>query len=145
MTEEFDRDLARCRADLNAARAGLLAVVTALSDADLDKAPRGHWTVRRVLEHTIWHEELYVRFVGHVRGQKGTEMADNTPSSVADAVERLTRSRNALLAGVDGVEEDLFYRLTKLGPEEYSILTMLENEANHEREHGAQVQQIVRG
>jgi uncharacterized damage-inducible protein DinB len=145
MSEEYDRDLARCRAELDTARRELLSVVTALKDENFEKAPRGQWPVRRILEHVIWHEEIYVRFISNIRGRQGSDMPDSTPSNAADAVERLAQSRQTLLAGVDGVDEELFYRLTRLGPEEYSILTMLENEANHEREHAAQISRTVHG
>ena len=40
---------------------------------------------------------------------------------------------------IDGIDEETFYRLGNLGYEEYSVLSMLENEANHEREHAAQI------
>ena len=136
MTTDFDRDLASSRANLDSARRELLAVISSLSDADLDPAPRGHWPVRRVLEHVIWHEQIYVRMIAHLRALPSPgDMPDNTPSSISDAVERLAASRHALLDGVAGVDEETFYKLGKMGYEEYSIFSMLENEANHEREH----------
>jgi len=144
MTTDFDRHRATVLDDLAAARRELLDVVNSLSDADLDREPRGQWPPRRVLEHVIWHEEIYVRMAAHVRGATGPgEMPDNTPSSVADAIERLAASRARLLAGIEGVDEETFYKLARMGYEEYSIYSMLENEANHEREHAAQIRKTL--
>jgi hypothetical protein len=38
------------------------------------------------------------------------------------------------------VDEDHFYALRTVSHEEYSILSLLENVANHDREHAAQVE-----
>ena len=144
MTSEFERELASSRADLDAARRELLDALPPLSDADLDRAPRGQWPVRRVLEHVIWHEQVYVRMAAHMRGQPSTgDMGDYTPSTVSDAIEKLAESRHALLDGIEGVDEEAFYRLGKMGFEEYSIVSMLENESNHEREHAAQIKKTL--
>ena len=144
MTTDFARDLTSSRLDLESARRELLDALSPLSDADLDRAPRGHWPVRRVLEHVIWHEQIYVRMVAHIRGAPNPgEMSDNTPSSVADALERLPASRRALLAAIEGIDDETFYKLTKMGYEEYSCFSMLENEANHEREHAAQIKKTL--
>ena len=146
MSDEFDRDLGHCKRELDAAREELLGVVTALKDGDLDRGRRGGWPVRRVLEHVIWSELLYSRLITHLRG--GTpegETPPSTPSSAADALERLEGSHEALLAAFDGVDEESFYRLGTIGHEEYSIISVLENEINHEREHAEQVRAIVNG
>ena len=144
MTTDFARDLSASRADLDAARRELLDVLSPLSDADLDRAPRGHWPVRRVLEHVIWHEQIYVRMVAHLRGAASPgDMTDHTPSNAANARELLEESRKALLAGIDGIDEETFYKLGKMGYEEYSCFSMLENEANHEREHAAQIKKTL--
>jgi uncharacterized protein (TIGR03083 family) len=144
MTSDFDRDLQACHDGLAAARDELLAVVSGLSDADLEKGRRGGWTVRRVLEHVIWSEWMYSRVVTHLRGgQPAGGDVDATPSSAADAATRLEASRRALVDAVDGVDEESFYRLGKLGQEEYSVLSLLENEINHEREHAEQIRVIA--
>jgi len=146
MTAEFDRDLKSCREGLDAARDGLLATVAALRDSDLERGRRGGWTVRRVLEHVIWSEWMYSRIATHLRGgQPPGDRVDATPSSPADAVERLHGSRDALLAAIAGVDEETFYRLTRLGQEEYSVISLLENEINHEREHAEQLRTLTAG
>jgi uncharacterized damage-inducible protein DinB len=144
MTSEFEQDLKRVQKELGAARKGLLAVVKLLKDDDLDTARRGGWTVRRVLEHVIWSETMYSRVVTHLRGQQPPgDKVDATPSSVADALGRLKASRAALVAAFEGVEEEPFYRLAPVGNEEYSILSMIENESMHEHEHAAQIKTIL--
>jgi uncharacterized damage-inducible protein DinB len=144
VTTDFDRDLTASRADLDDARRELLDVVSSLSDGDLEKAPRGQWPAVRILEHVIWHEQIYVRMIAHLRALPSPgDMPDNTPASTSDAIDRLAASRSALLTGVDGVDEETFYKLGKMGYEEYSIFSMLENEANHEREHAAQIKKTL--
>jgi hypothetical protein len=144
MTSTLEHDLASSRVDLESARRELLDVLGPLTDRDLDRAPRGHWPVRRVLEHVIWHEQIYVRMAAHIRGAPNPgEMPDNTPSSIADALDKLAASRSALLAALERIDDETFYKLTKMGYEEYSIFSMLENEANHEREHAAQIKKTL--
>ena len=144
MTDELERDLEQQRVALEAARKGLLDAVSSLSDDDLERGRRGGWIVRRVLEHVIWSENLYGRLMLHLRGRSAEgEMGDNAPSSVADAIERLAASRAALLAALDGVDEESFYRLQLIGHEEYSAISLLENTVNHDREHAAQVREIL--
>lgn len=144
MTTDFAQDLSASRTDLDSARRDLLDVLSPLSDADLDRAPRGHWPVRRILEHVIWHEQIYVRMIAHLRSLPSPgDMLDNTPASTSDAIDRLSESRRALLDGIDGVDEETFYKLGKMGYEEYSIFSMLENEVNHEHEHAAQIKKTL--
>ena len=38
---------------------------------------------------------------------------------------------------------ETFYELRKVGHEEYSILSVLENIANHDREHAEQIRNIL--
>ena len=144
MTAGFDRDLTAAREELEGARHELLGVVSALNDADLDRARRGGWTARRVLEHVIQSEWLYARLVAHLRELLVPgDVVSGAPSSAADALQRLDASRRALLAALDGVDEESFYALRVVGHEEYSILSVLENAAHHDREHAAQVRAIV--
>jgi len=147
MTTEFDRDLTNCCSELDAARAGLLDGLGALSDGDLERARRGGWTVQRVLEHVIWSELLYTRLLCHLREQPGAQgdMPDCKPQSVADTRARLEASRQALLEAIEGVDEGTFYRMGTVGHEEYSVLSLLENTASHDREHTAQIRAIVAG
>ncbi len=146
MTGGFERDLAAARSELDAARQELLGVAEALSDADLDRARRGGWTVRRVLEHVIQSEWLYARLVAHLRELLGApgETRSGAPASATDALQRLDASRRALLAALEGVDEESFYRLRTVGHEEYSVFSVLENAAHHDREHAEQVRAVLR-
>ena len=145
MRSEFDRDLEAVRRECGLDRETLLSVVAALSDADLDRARRGGWTVRRVLEHVIRSEWLYITLVNHLRGQQpaNTPMEAGPPESVAEASRDLEASRQALLAAIEGVDEETFYQLERVGHEEYSVISVLENVALHDREHAAQVEAIM--
>lgn len=145
MSSEFERDLANCRSELVAARAALLDGLGALSDADLERARRGGWTVQRVLEHVIWSELLYGRLVNHLRGQAGAQgdMPECKPESVDDARARLAASREALLGAIEGVDEDTFYRIGAIGHEEYSVISIIENTVNHDLEHTEQIETIL--
>ena len=144
MSDEFDRDLAAARDGLASAREGLLAVVSALAEDDLTRARRGGWSVRKVLEHVIQSEWLYSRLATHLKGSTSAEEPEPAAfASVAEAAEQLDAVRAALLAAIDGVDEESFYRLHTVGHEEYSVLSLLENVALHDREHGPQVQEIL--
>lgn len=145
MRSEFDRDLEAALRECGLDRETLLSVVVALSDADLDRARRGGWTVRRVLEHVIRSEWLYITLVNHLRGQQpaNTPMEAGPPESVAEASRDLEASRQALLAAIEGVDEETFYQLGRVGHEEYSVISVLENVALHDREHAAQVEAIM--
>ena len=70
-------------------------------------------------------------------------MGAGPPASVANSRRDLAASRKALLAAIDGVDEETFYQLRRVGHEEYSVLSVLENVALHDREHSAQVDSIV--
>lgn len=145
MATEFERDLAHARTELEPPRQELLAVVGALTDDDLDRERRGGWSVRRVLEHVIQSEWLYVGLVSHLRDQpvQGGDRDAGAPSSATGAIERLRAAREALLKALEGVDEESFYRLRSVGHEEYSVLSLLENVALHDREHEAQVREII--
>jgi uncharacterized damage-inducible protein DinB len=144
VTSELEQDLQSAREGLAAAREVLLAVVTALSDDDLEQGKRGGWTVRRVLEHVIESEWIYSRLTAHLRGLPVPgDAIDAKPASVADARDRLAASRAALLHALEGVDEESFYRLVPVRHEEYSVFSLLENTINHDREHAAQVRSIL--
>ena len=147
MSDEFERDLSKARADTSQAREGLLSVLADLKDEDLDKVRRGGWSVRKVLEHAIHSEVLYSRLARHLRELPQPEDEEITvpPPTVADAISALENSRKALEEAVDGVDEETFYNLRVVGHEEYSVLSLLENVALHDREHAPQIQDIVSG
>jgi uncharacterized damage-inducible protein DinB len=144
MTTEFGRDLATSRADLVSARDQLLALVRSLSDADLARGRRGHWTVAAVLEHVLQSDWHYARLIHQLREKPFSPPpgVGAQPALISDALDALTTSRDAILAAADGVDEDTFYRLGG-GRQQYSVLSTLENVALHDREHREQIEEAL--
>ena len=156
MSTTLTADLISARQELDAARAVLLDTIEAIGEATFDRALRGGWTVRRVLQHLIEAEWFYARAVSQLRGSAppssqvlGSHRPDQTEAghgpvaSVPDAVRMLRETRQILLAALDGVDEACFYHVARVGHEEYSVLSVLENAASHDREHARQIQTIA--
>ncbi len=145
MSSGLNADLAIAFQELDAARGELLDAINVLADDALDRARRGGWSVRRVLQHIIEGEWSHVRLVTQLRGLPATPptAAGDTAASVPQAVRQLTDARQALLATLDGIDEESFYRLGTIGRQEYSVLSVLENAAHHDREHAQQIRSIV--
>jgi len=146
MTEPtFAADLEALTNDMTASRAGLVSGVQALSDADLAKARRGGWPIHRVLEHVIEAEWLYATLTAHLQQKpvpaRGSTSCESQP--VDEILCLLDSSRSALLSALEGVNEDAFYDIQRMGHEEYSVYSVLENVANHDREHAGQIAAIV--
>ncbi len=150
MTCSFHSDLASSKETIEAARRELLAVVDSLSRPQLNDARRGGWPVRRVLEHLIHSEHLYAQAVAYLCGSTATERpANSSPASASETRTMLLDSRKALLSALtkldmDPIAHETFYELRRVGHEEYSVLSVLENVASHDREHADQITSIVR-
>jgi hypothetical protein len=144
-TFEADRDAVL--AEMQASRADLVSAIQPLSSADLDRARRGGWPVSRVIEHVIESEYMYAMAAAAIRkqpvGPRGETSCEGQP--IDEIICRLEGGRNALLAAVKDVTEDDFYRLEKLGHEEYSVFSVLENSAMHDHEHAGQIRSILAG
>ena len=142
MTFEADRDAVL--ADMTSARADLVSAIQPLSPEDLDRARRGGWPVRRVIEHVIESDYMYAVAASAIRRQPVAPRGETSCAGqpVDEILCRLEAGRTALLAAVKDTAEEDFYRLEKLGHEEYSILSLLENTAMHDREHSAQIKAI---
>ena len=138
---QFTLDLESALADLTAARADLVSAVQPLSSAGLERARRGGWPIHRILEHVLQSEWLYAQAAAHLCGNPVPERgATACAGQAADEILcLLDTSRTALLKAIDSVSEDAFYEIKRLGHEEYSVLSLLENTAAHDREHAAQV------
>lgn len=146
MSAEFDSDLSRLRTELDKRRSELIAVLDRLSDDRLDTGRRGGWSARRVLDHIISSEHAYARVIGALRNTPiVSDVPLSTPTSLDDAKEKLTASREALLGVLEGVDEESFYALKQLGREEYSVISVLENARAHDHEHGEQLSEILQG
>jgi hypothetical protein len=142
MQPAFEAHLAEIRKDLEARRTTLVAEVSRLNDAELRSARPGGWTIAKVLDHIVSAEWHYARLVSHLRGVQPKDAPAVAISSVSAAVRGLEASRTALLDALEGVIETDFYRLAAVGREEYSVISVLENAAQHDHEHLDQVRRI---
>lgn len=157
MTSEFEADLRTATAELEAARSDLLDVINGLSGSDLQRGKRGGWAVAAILQHVIGGESHYTRAIERLRGRRGADAAVLTlelakrPGLAApeDATRYLETTRRHLLAALDGIDEETFYELRTLKTQEqeygqeYSVLSVLQNLAMHDREHTAQIGAIL--
>ena len=144
MSNEFDTDLRQLKEELSASRAELLGVIQSLADSDLDRARRGGWTIARVLEHVIQSEAMYTAAVAAIAGASASSpQGGGPPGSQVEAVQQLMSTREALDSALASATEENFYRLQRLGHEEYSIASVLENLANHDREHAEQIRRTL--
>jgi uncharacterized damage-inducible protein DinB len=136
---EFDAHLSELTASLERRRSELLAGLAQLHDEDLVRARRGGWTIGKVLEHVIGAEWHYARLARNLRGLDDVAQVTCEPAAVTEVVEALSRSRAALLEAIHGITEPDFYRLGSVGPEEYSVVSVLENVEQHDVEHLGQI------
>lgn len=145
MTLEQSEDFAVARREVEDARRELLETLNLLSDDDFDRARRGGWPAGRVVQHVIQSEWHYAHLIRRLRELPPEPLPESAgaPGSSGEAVRELAASRQSLLAALDGIDEASFYQLQTLGREEYSVLSVLENVAHHDREHGQQVRSIV--
>ena len=149
MTCPYHSDLAAWQEAIRLARDELLRVIDPLSRADLERARRGGWTIRKVLEHLIRYEQLSGQGMAFLAAAEAPERSgSSTPESTTEARTMLLEGRKTLLRALDKLDEDpmafeTFYELRKMGHEEYSVLSLLENVAGHDREHIAQIQEIL--
>ncbi|MEO6196987.1 MAG: DinB family protein [Dehalococcoidia bacterium] len=140
----FESDLQAALNDMSAARATLVSVVCTVADADLDRVKRGGWPVHRVITHAIEHDYYMSMFVASARGQRaamGDPACGGQP--IDEILRRMEQGRNALISTIKDIAEDEFYSLQKLGHDEFSPITALENAAAHDREHAAQLTTIL--
>ena len=140
---EFDSEKDALLSDLQKSRATLNDVVSGLSADDLSSARRGSWPVSKILDHVVHSERLYAQLISVFSGVGTSVEARGTPSTPAEALAALEATRIAVLDGIDHVKEEDFYRLQTIGHEEYSVLSILENVASHDREHAAQIRKTI--
>jgi hypothetical protein len=70
------------------------------------------------------------------------ELANASDDDVATSqavVAALERARGQLLTLLDGVDENAFYEVRSLGTTQYSVMSVLENVADHDHEHSGQI------
>lgn len=140
---DFDSDKAQLLSDLQAGRAQLNEVVGKLSADDLSSARRGSWPVSKILDHVLHSERLYAQLISVFTGVGTSIEPSGSPTTSTEAVTALEATRRAVLDGADQVKEEDFYRLQVIGHEEYSVLSILENVAAHDREHAEQIRKTL--
>jgi uncharacterized damage-inducible protein DinB len=140
---DFDTDKTQLLSELQAGRAHLNEVVGNLSTDDLSRARRGSWPVSKILDHVLHSERLYAQLISVFTGVGPSIEPTCTPSTSAEALTALEATRKAVLDGVAQVKEQNFYRLQTIGHEEYSVLSILENVASHDREHAEQIRKTL--
>lgn len=149
MTCPYHTDLATSQEAIRFARDELLRVIDALGRTDFERARKGGWTVRKVLEHVIHSEQLYAQATAYLCGsEQPTRSETSAPHSTTEARTMLLDTRKALLTALEHLENDprapeTFYELKRVGHEEYSVISVLENVANHDHEHAEQISAIV--
>jgi uncharacterized damage-inducible protein DinB len=149
MTCPYHSDFASSQEAMRVARDELLGVIDSLGRTDLERARKGGWTVRKILEHVIFSEQLYAQATAYLCGtEQPTRSETSAPNSATEARTMLLDTRKALLTALEQLEMDprapeTFYELKRVGHEEYSVLSVLENVANHDHEHAEQIRTIV--
>jgi uncharacterized damage-inducible protein DinB len=140
---EFDTDKAQLLNDLQESRGQLNDIVSKLSTDNLSSARRGSWPVSKILDHVLHSERLYAQLISVFTGVGSSIEPTGSPSTSAEALTALETTRKAVLDGVGHVKEADFYRLQTIGHEEYSVLSILENVASHDREHAEQIRKTL--
>jgi uncharacterized damage-inducible protein DinB len=145
LASEFEKDLKAVLRDVREARDELIGLLTTIEERDLERGRRGSWTVRQILEHVIYSEHYFAGVIMEVRtsGSVEPELPSIVIRSLQEAVRLLEDSQNALVAAVDAVDEEAFYRFARYGGLDYSVLSALENAASHDREHASQIRETL--
>ncbi len=105
MTCPYHSEFASSQEAIRLARGELLRVLDSLSRADFDRARRGGWPVRKVLEHVIHSEQLYSQATAYLCGAQAPERGETgPPGSAAEARTKLLDSRRALLSALEELE-----------------------------------------
>jgi len=140
---EFEADKAALLREMDEARAELEAVVLKLEANDMERVRRGSWPVSRILAHVRDSERIYAQLISVFNGQPAVSVEGGDLTTPAKVASSLGATRAGLLEAISSVEEKDFYRLQTIGHEEYSVLSILENVASHDREHAQQIQKTV--
>src|SRR5262249_30665931 len=141
----YDRDKTELLADLTRSREMLLSVVEQLGPQDFERARRGSWPISKILDHVLHSERLYTQLISTFSRKPAVVIDAGGFTTASEAALALRHSRDAFLVAVDKVTEKDFYQLQKIGHEEYSVLSILENNASHDREHAEQIGKTFAG
>lgn len=140
---DFEDDRDQLLSDLRESRQAQIGVVSGLTTEQLAQARRGSWTVARILDHVLHSERLYTQLISVFSGASVTPPDRGEIVEPADAISALNASRDCFLEAANQVSEDDFYRLQTIGHEEYSVLSILENNAAHDDEHAEQIRKTI--
>ena len=143
MSGEFDSELREVKEELSASRAELLAALEPVTDVDLERGRRGGWTIAQVLCHVIQSEALYGGVVAAIVGTSAGGPQGDAPKSIDEARGQLAATREGLLNALASATDENSYRLQRFGHDEYSVISVLENAANHDREHAEQIRRTI--
>lgn len=145
MATDFERQLETLRRNMREARSELLRTVEAVPPGLFQVAPRGEWSIAAILAHVVGSEHFYATGIDTLRERAAgpAPAATQPPTGPEDAVGALAASRERLLAAVEAVTEDEFYRMRRIGYNEESVRSILENVAMHDREHAEQLRKTV--
>ena len=138
-----NQELERVLDDMASAQRALLALVSTAPPGSLGRARPGGWTLGRVLHHVIESEAVYAKLLAHQRGAPAPDLDTGEPADGADAAAKLAATRSAVETLIDGIDDATLYRLVRFGHEEYSPLSVLENIASHDRDHYAQIAELI--
>ncbi len=140
---DFQADQQVLLSELARSRSVLTEVLGGLVRDDLSVARPGSWAISRILDHVLQSERLYTQLIS-VFSSKPATVQDTAPvTSPDEAITALDSSRRSFLDAVSQVQEGDFYRLQTVGHDEYSVLSILENNAAHDREHAEQIRRTV--
>jgi len=109
----------------------------------MERVRRGSWPVSRILAHVIDSERIYTQLISLFNGKPAVTVKTSDLNGPKAVNSSLQATRAGLLEAISGVEEKDFYRLQTIGHEEYSVLSILENVASHDREHAEQIRRTL--
>ena len=145
MNAEAERDLARAISDMRASREALLSVIAPLDQGAMQINRPGGWSISRVLQHVIESEATYAKLLAHLCGKPSPAFDTPLARDGPEATGCLATTRAAIDAIVEGgIDPETLYALKRIGHEEYSPLSVLENVALHDREHAEQIRSLLR-
>ena len=145
MATEFERDLTEACAAVDDARADLAGLAEVITDADLERARRGEWTVAGVLGHLVASAGHSAGLVASLRGRapETSDSGGGSVTSVADALGQMAAARASIRDALDGIGEDEFYELQDGGFQTYSLRSAALDIALHDRQHLEQIREIL--
>jgi uncharacterized damage-inducible protein DinB len=146
MTSDYTSDLQNVLDNLERSRQTLRGLIDSLQPEDLGRGSRGEWTVGAVLRHVLRSEPHYRSLVGRLRSRDDppSARAPDAAESISEIAAGLESEWQRMREAVDGVDEETFYRLQDTGHQEYSVRSVLADNARHNREHVEQIQTILK-